>query len=110
MNGEGGALAKAEKLVLKALSLRPGGQESAGDYNSLGNIRVLAGNEKGAMEAYREALKWNPAMPEAAGAAISLLVKRGKRDEAREIMLKALEKDPENRELAGLARALGLSR
>jgi len=106
MNGEAGALRKAEELVLKALSLRPGSRESAGDYNSLGNIRILAGNERGALEAYRQALKWEEGSAEAVGNVVRLLVRLGRRGEAREITSKALARDPENPELKGIAAAL----
>jgi hypothetical protein len=106
MNGERGALAKAEGLVQKAISLRPGSREASGDYNSLGNIRVLAGTERGAVEAYRQALKWDEGSAEAAGNAARLLSKMGRRREAVEIVAKALAHDPENRELAGLAASL----
>jgi len=102
MNGEPEALAKAEALIEKALSIRPGGREAATDFNSLGNLRVLAGKKPAAIESYRQALKCEPGFTEAAVNGARILVDMGKRREALEVLEGALANNPEDRELAGI--------
>ncbi|MEK7474597.1 MAG: O-antigen ligase family protein [Candidatus Coatesbacteria bacterium] len=109
MNGETAMLPKAQELIGHALRLRPGGREAASDWNSLGNVRVLAGNEVGALQSYREALRCQPGFVEAASNAVRLLLRRHRRAEAQRIardLLAALPDDPEAR---AMARALGVS-
>lgn len=107
-NGERGALALAQRLVGEALRRRPGGREAAGDYASLGNLRVLAGDEAGALENYRRALIWDEGNAEAALAAGQLLARAGKRDEAAGILRAALRRRPDHPDLLQLARHLGV--
>lgn len=105
-NGEPGALQKALNLIAQALQRRPGGKEAAGDYNSLGNLRVIAGDEEGAVESYRTALRWDTGYVEAATNACYLLVKMNRPDEAAEILLSILKENPHRTELLQFARDL----
>ncbi len=107
MQGEKGALAKAQELVGKAVTLRPGGREAAGDYNSLGNLRIIAGDDRGALEAYTQALRWDEGLVEAAYNASRLLARKGKRAEAARVVIRCLELNPGNAELAAFAAQLG---
>lgn len=102
MNGERDALARAESLVERALSIRPGGREAATDYNSLGNLRVLAGKKRAAIESYKQALIWEPGFAEAASNAARIMVEMGNRQGAVAVLQEALEKNPEDRELASI--------
>jgi O-antigen ligase len=107
MNGEADALVKAESLVEKALSIRPGGREAATDYNSLGNLRVLAGKKRAAIESYRQALKYEPGFTEAASNTARLLIESGDRRGAVEVLESALANNPEDRELASILASVG---
>ena len=107
-NGEPGALAKARQLVGQALRIRPGGKEAARDYVSLGNLGVLAGNEKQALEAYLMALKCDPGSVEAATSSVHLLLGAKRNKEAAAIIAGALRINPGNQELAWFARRLGV--
>ena len=109
MNGETGMLPKAQELIGHALRLRPGGKEAASDYNSLGNIRVLAGNEDGALLSYREALRCEAGSIEAASNAVRLLLRRHRRAEAREIVQALLSAKPDDPEALAMARAVGIA-
>jgi tetratricopeptide (TPR) repeat protein len=108
MNGDHAALATAQDWIGKALRLRPGGKEAATDYNSLGNIRVLAGNERGALESYREALRCDDEFVEPAVNAARLLMKHRRHAEAAEIVRAVLAKRPSDPDLQRLALALGV--
>ncbi len=106
MNGDRSALPRAQELIQAALRVRPGGKEAASDYNSLGNVRLLAGNTVGALEAYRQSLACDPGFVEGAVNAVGLLMKRGRRNEAVAIVRAALAGKPGDLELSGLARRL----
>jgi O-antigen ligase len=105
-NGEPGALKKAYELVGVALRIRPEGKEAAGDYVSLGNLGVLEGNEKQALDNYLMAVKCDPGSVEAATSAVHLLLARNRRKEAASIVAMALRANPTNTELAWFARSL----
>jgi len=109
MNGDHAALAAAQDWIGKALRLRPGGKEAATDYNSLGNIRVLAGNERGALESYREAIRCDDAFAEPAVNAARLLMKRRRHAEAAAIVRAVLAKRPSDPDLQQLALMLGVA-
>ncbi len=106
MNGEMHLLPKAEELILAALRIRPGGREAASDFNSLGNTRVLAGNTKGALEAYSRALECDPRSLEAIANVVGQLVKLGRRAEALAVVEAGLVHRPGDRELAAMAASL----
>lgn len=108
MNGEKAALAVAQDWIGQALRLRPGGKEAATDYNTLGNIRVLAGNERGALESYRQALACDDAFVEPAVNAARLLMKRRRNAEAAGIVNGVLARRPSDPDLRQLALALGV--
>jgi O-antigen ligase/Flp pilus assembly protein TadD len=108
MNGEAAMLPKAQEMIEHALRLRPGGKEAASDWNSLGNVRVLAGNEAGALQGYREALRCAPGFVEAASNAVALLLGRHRRAEAQEIVRSLLVAAPDDPEARAMARALGV--
>jgi len=109
MNGEMELLPKAEGLIQHALRLRPGGKEAANDYNSLANIRVLTGNETGALMSYREALRCNPGFVEAASNAVRLLLRRKRRAEAQDVVRALLGANPDDPEARAMARAVGVA-
>jgi tetratricopeptide (TPR) repeat protein len=102
-------LPKAEGLIQHALRLRPGGKEAANDYNSLANIRVLTGNETGALMSYREALRCNPGFVEAASNAVRLLLRRKRRAEAQDVVRALLGANPDDPEARAMARAVGVA-
>lgn len=106
MHGEAHLLPKAEELILAALRIRPGGREAASDFNSLGNTRVLAGNVRGALEAYRRALECDPGSVEAAVNVAQQLVKLGRRAEALAVLEAGLAARPGQPELASFATSL----
>lgn len=106
MHGEMNLLPRAEELILAALRLRPGGREAAADYNSLGNTRVLAGNLRGALEAYRKALECDPDSLEATVNVVQQLVKLGHRPEAQAVVDAALARRPADPELRSIAASL----
>jgi len=109
MQGERSALSVAQDWIGQALRLRPGGREAATDYNSLGNIRVLAGNERGALESYRQALACDDAFVGPAVNAARLLMKRHRNAEAAAIIRGVLAHRPSDPELQQLALALGVA-
>ncbi len=106
--GEPGAMAKAQDLIETALRLRPAGRKAAGDYNSMGNLRIIAGDEAEALKNYRRALECDVANVEAAANVCNLLVRQGRRDEAASIVRAVLKERPDDPELLGLARQLGV--
>ncbi len=89
------------------MRLRPGGKEAASDYNSLGNLRVLAGNLQGAVESYGQALRCDPTLIEPAVNAVRLLVKLDRRSEAIQVLREISRRHPENLELRLMGRDLG---
>ena len=109
MQGEPGAMNAALELVGKALAIRPGGKEATGDYNSMGNLMVLAGKRREAVASYMKALECDPASSEAAINAARLLGSMGRKREAADILRKALAAGARDPELWGLATRLGVN-
>ncbi|MEK7767514.1 MAG: hypothetical protein AAB368_14890, partial [bacterium] len=107
--GEAGAIAVAVELNRKALALRPAGKEAAGDWNTQGNLRVLAADEAGALESYRAALRCDPAFKESLGIFVQLLMKKRRRAEAEAAVRAALAGRPRDPELLDLARRLRIA-
>lgn len=109
MQGEAGAMGRALELVGKALAIRPGGKEAAGDYNSMGNLKVLAGKRREAVASYMKALECDPGSAESALNAARLLGSMGRKKEAADIVRKALAAGARDPELWGIATRLGVN-
>ncbi len=104
--GEQGALVTALGYITDAIALRPSGREAAGNYNTLGNLRVLAGDEAGAIKAYKRSLACDPGFVEGAANLIRLLLRRGDRREAARIYDEVSGLAPDDREFAALGEVL----
>jgi Flp pilus assembly protein TadD len=109
MQGERGAMEKALEQVGRALALRPGGKEATGDYNSMGNLMVIAGRRREAIDHYMKALEYDPGSAEAALNSARLLGSLGRRAEAADVVRKALANGARDPELWGLATRLGVN-
>jgi tetratricopeptide (TPR) repeat protein len=85
------AYADAQRSYRTALALNPGHGPA---WNNLGSVLEKQDNSTGAIEAYRKAIALNPNHAEALSNLGSLLSKEGALDEAKSLLIRALDLQP----------------
>ena len=94
---------KAQEIYLDVTSRKPDYPEA---WNALANCQRQLGNNEGAIESYRQVLRYEPFFPGAHVGLAVLLFQRGQRDEARAYLKTALELAPDDPVALQLARKL----